>query len=215
MNSQPIEMRTIFSSLCSQDPKDIWRSKISSILFPHLRYFAYFIARGVLACDNTSNSSAPDVAILANTLSGESKYNVRALIARLLAANGNKGNFYGGVYATHILESLERTPHPDDEPFTYLSFDLAAMKSPKFVTRTSEFSNLNYILRFGLTTIREIRLPAPPWFDYTHRSGWSFNDTLFDEFVIQEQFHNPMEGVVPNEEEHGEFPPFMGETVTQ
>ena len=57
------------------------RSKISSILFPHLRYFAYFIARGVLARDNTSNSSSPDVAILANVLSRKSRYHVGVLIA--------------------------------------------------------------------------------------------------------------------------------------
>ena len=44
MNSQPSELRTLFDSLCSQDSKDIHRSKISSILFPHIRYFAYFIS---------------------------------------------------------------------------------------------------------------------------------------------------------------------------
>src|SRR3954466_2807109 len=117
MNSQPTELRTLFNALCNQDTKDTQHSKISSILFPHLRYFAYLIARGVLARDNTSNSSAPDAAILANALSGESKYNVGALIARRLAANGNKGDLFGGVYATLILESLEHTAHPDDEPF--------------------------------------------------------------------------------------------------
>src|SRR3954465_10427157 len=148
----------------------------------------------MLSHDNTSNSSAPDVAILANALSGESKYNVGALITRRLAANGNKGDLYGGIYATFTLESLGRTPHPDDEPFTYLSFDLAAMKRHEFVTRTSEFGNLNYILRFGLTTIREIRLHPPLLFDYTRRSGWSFKITQFDEYVVQQQFHNPMAG---------------------
>ena len=201
MNSQPTELRTLFNSLCSQDTKDIQSSKISSILFPHLRYFAYFIARGVLARHNTSNSSAPDVAILANALSGETKYNVGALIARRLAANGNKGDLFGGVYATLILESLERTVHPDDEPFPFVSFDLDAMKRHEFVTRTSEFGNLIYILRFGLTTTREIRLPAPLLFDYACRNGWSFNVIQFDEFMAQQQLHNPMEGVVPDEEE--------------
>src|SRR4051812_46417103 len=116
MHTQPIELRTLFNSLCGQDMKDIQRSKICSILFPHLRYFPYLIARGELARDNTSNSSAPDAAILANALSGESKYNVGALIARCLAANGNKGDLYGGVYATLILEYFNRTAHPDDEP---------------------------------------------------------------------------------------------------
>src|SRR3954469_4314464 len=89
MNSQPTELRTLFNSLCSQDTKDIQRSKIFSTLFPSLRYFTYFIARGVLAHDNKSNSSAPDTAILVNALSGECKYNVGALISHRLAANGN------------------------------------------------------------------------------------------------------------------------------
>src|SRR4051812_7173982 len=117
MSSQPSELRTVFNSLYSMDTRDIHRSKISSILFPHLRYFAYFTARGVLARDNTSKSSTPDIAIFANALSRESTYNVGALIARCLVANGNKGDLYGGVYATLILESLNGTPHPDDKPF--------------------------------------------------------------------------------------------------
>ena len=90
MNSHPSELRTLFNSLCNEDLKDIQRLKISSILFPHIRYFAYFIARGVLARDNTSNCSTLDIAILADALSRESKYNVGALIARRLAANSNK-----------------------------------------------------------------------------------------------------------------------------
>jgi len=44
MNSHPSELRTLFNSLCNEDLKDIQRLKISSILFPHIRYFAYFIA---------------------------------------------------------------------------------------------------------------------------------------------------------------------------
>src|ERR1041385_4780036 len=108
MNTQPTELRTLFNSLCSQDTRDIRRSKISSILFPQLRYFAYYIARGVLALDNTNNISASDIAILASALSGEITYNVGALIARRLDLNGNKRDLFGGVYATLILESLGR-----------------------------------------------------------------------------------------------------------
>ena len=112
---------------------------------------------------------------MANALSGKSKYNVGALIAHHLATNGNKGDLFGGIYATLILESLERTAHPDDVPFPFASFDLAAMKSHEFVTRTSELRNLNYILWFVLTTICEIRLPAPILLDYTRGNGWAFN----------------------------------------
>ena len=110
---------------------------------------------------------------------------------------------------------MEAPPHPDDTPFTYLSFDLAAMKRHKFVTMGSELDNLVYILRFGTTAERKIRLPAPLLFDFSRRNGWSFDVIQFDEFMAQYQFHNSMEGVVPDEEEHGELPPFQGETVTQ
>src|SRR3954466_2191473 len=93
MASRPSELKTFFNSLCSIDTRDIHQSKISSILFPHLRYFAYYIARGVLARDNTSNISAPDIAILAAALSGRSDYNLGVLIARRLAMNGNKETY--------------------------------------------------------------------------------------------------------------------------
>src|ERR1041385_6927232 len=114
MHTQPSKLRTLFDSLCSQETRDIRRTKISSISFPHLRYFAYVIARGVLARDNTSNGYAPDFVVYANALSGRSDYNVGALIARRLAMNANKGDLFGGVYSTLIPESLDGTPHPND-----------------------------------------------------------------------------------------------------
>src|SRR3954463_2152150 len=96
VNSQPTELRTLFDSFCSQDTRDLHRQKISNILFPYLRYFAYYIARGVLARDHASNTSSPDTAITANALSGEHEYHVGTLIARRLVANGNKGDLFGG-----------------------------------------------------------------------------------------------------------------------
>src|SRR4051812_17969888 len=89
------------------------------------------------------------------------------------------------------------------------------MKRHEFVTRTSEFGNLVYIMRFGETTTREIRLPAPFWFDYTRRNGWSFTVVELDEFVVQQQFHHPMEGVALEEEEEEEIPHPQEEPVAQ
>src|SRR3954467_5960057 len=86
--------------------------------------------------------------------------------------------------------------------FSCVSVDLAAMKRHEFVTRTSEFGNLIYILRFGSFTTCEIRLPALLLFDYTRINGWSFSVIQFDEFMVQKQFHNRMEGVVHDEEGH-------------
>ena len=89
------------------------------------------------------------------------------------------------------------------------------MKRHKFVTMNYQFGNLDYILRFERTITCEIRLPAPLLFDSTRRNGWSFNEIQFDEFMAHYQPHNPMEGVVPDEEEHGVFPHFQGETFTE
>ncbi|KAE8777384.1 hypothetical protein D1007_49859 [Hordeum vulgare] len=201
MKVQPYELKSLFASLCTKDPRDIHRGKISNILFPHIRYFAYYISQGVLARDNTSNILAPDLAILAAALLGDNTYNIGALIARRFVANSGKGTHFGGIYATLILEHLGRTVRADDVPFPYINFDLTAMKRHEFVTRTSEFGNLVYIMRFGELTTREIRLTAPLFFDYTSRNGLSFTSIELDEFVIQQQFQNPMEGVVPEEEE--------------
>ncbi|KAE8784003.1 Far1 [Hordeum vulgare] len=195
------ELKSLFTSLCSEDPREIHQGKISSILLPHIRYFAYYIARGVLDRDNTSNISALDLAILAAALLGHNTYNIGALIARRLVVNSGKGPHFGGIYATLILEHLRRTVRTDDTPFSFIIFDLTAMKRHEFVTRTSEFGNLVYIMRFGELTTREIRPPAPLLFDYTSRNGWSLTSIELDEFGIQQKFHIPMEDVVHEEEE--------------
>ncbi|KAE8805078.1 hypothetical protein D1007_18922 [Hordeum vulgare] len=119
MKVQLYELKSLFASLYSKDPRDIHRGKISSILFPHIRYFAYYIARAVLAHDNTSNISALDLAILAAALLGVNTYNIGALIARRLVANSGKGPHFGGIYATLILEHLKHTntvdgPNPEN-----------------------------------------------------------------------------------------------------
>src|SRR4051812_10954881 len=91
MKSHPSKPRALSDSLCSGDLKEIRRGKISRILFPHIRYLAYYIARGVLARENTSNITDPDLAIWAAALEGDDTSNIGTLLARLLATNGDKG----------------------------------------------------------------------------------------------------------------------------
>src|SRR3954468_16582892 len=86
-NSQIAALKTLLDSFCNTEVRATNRQKISNILFPHLRYFTYYIARGVLARDNTSSTSSPDIAIMVNALLGEHEYHVGTLIARRLAAN--------------------------------------------------------------------------------------------------------------------------------
>src|SRR3954468_24829849 len=106
-NIPTIEINTILDSFCNTKVRPTNRQKISNIMFPHLRYFAYYIARGVLARDNTSSTSSLDTAIMVNALSGEHEYHVGTLIARLLVTNGNKGDLFGSIYATLLLQYLQ------------------------------------------------------------------------------------------------------------
>src|SRR3954467_4670239 len=83
-NSQTAALNTLLDSFCNTEVRNSNRQKISNILFPHLRYFAYYIARGVLARDNRSITSSPDTAIMANALLGKHEYHVGTLIAPAL-----------------------------------------------------------------------------------------------------------------------------------
>ena len=98
---------------------------------------------------------------MANTLSGKHEYHVGTLIAKRLVANSNKGDLFGGVYSTLLLQFLQGEPHPDDTVFPFVSLDLAAMKRHFFVTKASDRYALDYILRFKGDVERIIRLPAP------------------------------------------------------
>ena len=93
-NTQTVALNTLLDSFCNTEVRPSNRQKISNIMFPHLRYFAYYIARGVLARDNTSNTSTPDTAIMENTLSGKHEHHVGTLIARRLATNSTKGDVF-------------------------------------------------------------------------------------------------------------------------
>src|SRR3954466_4315218 len=112
-NVQTVALNTLLDSFCNTEVRSSNRQKISNIMFAHLRYFAYYIARGVLARDNTSSISTHDTAIMANALSGKHEYHVGSLIAKRLATNGNKGDPFGGVYAKLLLQFLQEEPRPD------------------------------------------------------------------------------------------------------
>src|SRR4051812_32912136 len=84
-NVQTVALNTLLDSFCNTEVRPSNRQKISNIMFPHLRYFSNYIARGVLARDNTSSTSTPDTAIIANALSGKHEHHVGSLIAKRLA----------------------------------------------------------------------------------------------------------------------------------
>jgi hypothetical protein len=222
-NIPTVEINTILDSFCNTEVRPSNRQKISNIMFPHLRYFAYYIARGVLARDNTSSTSTPDTAIMINALSGKHEHHVGTLIAKRLATNSTRGDVFGGVYATLLLHSVQGVPRPDDAFFPFARLDLAAMKRHFFVTRTSDRYALDYILRFKDGVERTIRLPAPLVFDLSSRNGYRFSVAEFGEITGRYEYHAPagrgeIDGgrrVVypPIQEEHEEHSPVQEETV--
>ena len=98
------------------------------------------------------------------------------------------------------------------------------MKRHFFVTKTFDRYTLDYILRFKDGVARTVRLPAPLVFDFSRRNGYHFSVAEFDEITGRYQFHDPTEGVEPDEEErvvyppvqeeHEVYPPIQEETVT-
>src|SRR3954471_5341435 len=87
------------------------------------------------------------------------------------------------------------------------------MKRHFFVTKASDQYALDYILWFKGDAERIIRLPAPLVCDVSRRNGYRFSEAEFDEITRRYQFHDPTEGVVPDEEEHVVYPPVQEETV--
>ena len=104
----------------------------------------------------------------------------------------------------------------DDLPLPFLRLDLDAMKRHEFVTRNSELGNLDYMIRFNEKCSRIIRLPAPLFFSFTSRNGWSFTEVELDEYLARQQFYAPMmEADAPEDEEPEQILPPPEEPAAQ
>src|SRR3954465_12180308 len=135
------------------------------------------------------------------SISGKHEYHVGSLIAKRLATNSKKGDLFGGVYATLLLQFLQGEPCPDDIVFPFVSLDLAAMKRHFFVTQASDRFALDYILQFKDSVTCTVRLPAPLVFDFSRRNRYRFSVAEFDEIIGRYQYHDPTERVEPDEGE--------------
>ena len=87
-----------------------------------------------------------------------------AIVARRLHNNRIHGDFFGGIYATHIANFLEIPIHGDniDLPPSYLDYE--AMVRHQFVERNDQF--LQYRLIFDRRRTYHVALPAPTFFDF-------------------------------------------------
>jgi hypothetical protein len=101
--------------------------KIRSIHFPSIQYFAYFIAKCVLARKTASKLSSYDLAFISVALRQDRTYNLGALIAFCLAANREKGRVCGGLIASHLLPLHGVVPHDLDIQFPIERLDFNSM----------------------------------------------------------------------------------------
>ena len=121
--------------------------KISSIHFPAIRFFAYFITKCVLARKNGGKITIPDLAFLAAALQGNRTYNLGALIANRLVTNRERGGICGGLIASRLLAMHNVVPHRLDIQLPMEKLDIASMIKHEFLSNSSNLGNLSYCRR--------------------------------------------------------------------
>jgi hypothetical protein len=138
----------LYEEICQGRSFSDESGKIRSIHFPSIRYFAYFIAKCVLARKTASNLSSYDLAFISAALRQDMTYNLDALIAFCLAANREKGGVCGGLIASHLLALHGVVPHVLDIQFPIERLDLNSMIQHKFVSSQAWLGNLSYEITF-------------------------------------------------------------------
>jgi hypothetical protein len=181
--------------------------KIQSIHLPSIRYFAYFIAKCVLARKTTNKLSSYDLAFISAALRQDRTYNLGALIAFCLAANHEKGGVCGGLIASHLLALHGVVPHDLDIQFFIERFDLNSMLQHKFVSSRAGLSNLSYEITFfkksGWRVVKSnrlVHLHAPLLFNLDVRNGWSLMEDELDAYMEEhsQHVHDDGEGAEDN-----------------
>ena len=174
------EFRDFLASITVGESRDITQATIGSIHFPAIQYFALFIGRCINGKDEVCHMCVPDLSILRSAVLGDQSYHIGAIVARRLHQNRHNGDFFGGIYATHLAKFLEIDVREGDMelPPAYLDFD--SMVSHHFVERTG--SPLQYRLIFNKRHVVRITLPAPAFFDYQARGGYTITREEADEY---------------------------------
>jgi hypothetical protein len=183
MRGSPQELLNLYKMICHGRSFSEDGGKISSIQFPAIRYFAYFITKCVLARKNGSKLSIQDLAFLAAALQGNKTYNLGALIASRLATNREKGGICGCLIASRLLAMHSVEPHHLDIQLSVEKLDIVSMIKHEFVSDSSNLSNLFYKITFYKKTWRTTKkteklvgLPAPVLFNFDSRKNWSVTE---------------------------------------
>lgn len=190
IKGSPQELLDLFKMICHGRSFSEDDGKISSIHFPAIRYFAYFITKCVLARKNGGKVTIPDLAFLAAALQGNRTYNLGALIANRLAINREKGGICGGLIASRLLAMHNVGPHHLDIPLPMEKLDIASMIKHEFLSSLSNLGNLSYRITFykkSWTRTKKVEklvgLPAPSLFNFDSREDWSVTESAVNAYI--------------------------------
>ena len=174
------EFRDFLASITVGESRDITQATIVSIHFPAIHYFALFIGRCINGKDEACHMCVPDLSILRSAVLGDKSYNLGAIVARRLHLNRFNGDFFGGIYATHIANFLGIAIHEDDIELPPAYLDFNAMVHHQFVERNE--SPLQYRLIFDRRRAVHITLPAPAFFDHQAKGRYVITREEADEY---------------------------------
>jgi hypothetical protein len=190
MKEQPRPLMDLYEEICQGRSFLGESGKILNIHFPSIRYFAYFIAKCVLARKVANKLSSYDLAFIDAALRRDRTYNLGALIAFCLDANGEKGGIYGGLITSRLLALHGVVPHVLDLQFLIERLDFNSMLHHKFVSPHAYLNNLMFEITFFkkstwkvVKTDRSVHLPAPLLFKLDHRNGWSLTEDELDMYI--------------------------------
>ena len=103
-----------------------------------------------------------------------------AIVARRLHQNRHSGDFFGGIYATHLANFLDVDIREGDMELPSSYLDLDSMFSHQFIERTGP--PYQYQLIFDRRHVVRVALPAPTFFDFQARGTYIITREEADEY---------------------------------
>ena len=97
-------MEGFIDTIIVGETRKVSDSRITSIHFPILRYFALFASRCLIGRGNCGNISIPDIIILLHGLYSDNTFSMGGIIAKRLSLNRTKGPIFGGIYASRLTK---------------------------------------------------------------------------------------------------------------
>ena len=128
------EYRDFLASITMGESRYITQATIGSIHFPTIHY-ALFIGRGINGKDEACHMCVPDLSVLKSAVLGDKRYNLGAIVARMLHLNAKDGDLFGGIYATRLSDYLGVSIRENDMKLPPAYLDNSAMVGHQFLER--------------------------------------------------------------------------------